>query len=39
MGDFTRSRSGRIAGPANYRAGLELDKPGAGQADGLSVSM
>jgi len=34
MGVFTRSRSGRIAGPANLRAGLELDKPGAGLAAG-----
>ena len=29
MGAFTRSRSGRVAGPANLRAGLELDKPDA----------
>jgi len=27
------------AGPANQRAGIELDKPGAGPAAGLSVSM
>ena len=27
------------AGPANWRAGLELDKPGAGPAAGLSVSI
>ena len=42
MGVLTRSRSGRVAGPANLRAGLELDKPGAAQTSsfcGLSVSM
>ena len=42
MGVFTRSRSGRLAGPANLRAGLELDKPDAAQTSslcGLSVSM
>ena len=42
MGAFTRSRSGRVAGPANLRAGPELDKPDAAQTSslcGLSVSM
>ena len=35
MGAFTRSRSGRVAGPANLRAGLELDKPDAAQTSSL----
>ena len=42
MGAFTRSRSDRVAGPANLRAGLEPDKPDAAQTPslcGLSVSM
>ena len=40
MGAFTRSRSGRVAGPTNLSAGLELDKPDAAQTSslcGLSV--
>ena len=42
MGVFTRSRSGRVACPADLRAGLELDKPYAAQTSslcGLSVSL